>query len=341
MKVKPAQADAFARAPDAKARAVLVYGPDRGLVHERVDSLIRSVVEDPNDPFRVAELSAGQVAKQPALVADEAAALAFGGGRRVVVIRGGDESIAGALGSFLAEPTGDGLVVVEAGELEARSKLRQAFEKAESGAALPCYRDDARSLPEVIQETLKSHGLSVSREAMSYLAANLGGDRLVTRSELEKLALYVGSGKVELADAQACVGDSAALSLDDLAFACAGGELAEVERAFARTLQEGANPVQPLRAAARHFQRLHLVAGSERVDQAIDRLRPPVFWKHKARFKAQAEAWRPKQLARALERLLEAEGQVKSTGLPQETIAARALLEIAARSPMRRRARRG
>lgn len=339
MKIKPAQADAFARAPDADVRAVLVHGPDRGLVRERVDRLVRSVVEDPNDPFRVADLSAAQIAKEPALVADEAASLAFGGGRRAVVVRDGDDSVAAALSAFLNDPMGDSLVVVEAGDLEARSKLRQAFEKAKTGAAIACYRDDARSLPGLIQDTLKERGLTASREAVAYLADNLGGDRLVTRSELEKLALFVGGGQVDLVAARACVGDSAALSLDDLALACADGDLAAVERIFARTLQEGANPVQPLRAVARHFQRLHLVSGSANVDQAMDKLRPPVFWKHKARFKAQAAAWRTAHLGQALDRLIEAEGMVKSTGQPQEITAERALIAIAARSPLRRRRR--
>ena len=60
-----------------------------------------------------------------------------------------------------------------------------------------------------------------SPEALAYLAANLGGDRQLTRRELEKLVLYKGDagGRVELADALACVGDSADLTLDDLAYA--------------------------------------------------------------------------------------------------------------------------
>lgn len=338
MKISPKQADRFVRQPDPDVRAVLVYGPDKGLVRERVAALIKSVVDDPADPFRVADLSAARVAKEPALIADEAAAMAFGGGQRAVVVRDGDDGLAPAATAFLDDPVGDGLVIVEAGDLDARSKLRQTFEKAKRGAALACYRDDARSLPGLIQETLKGRDLDISREALEALAANLGGDRLVTRSELEKLALYKGSGRVELADVQACVGDTAVLTLDDIALACADGNLPELERAFDRAMQEGANPVQPLRAAARHFQRLHLVVGSGAgVEAAMDRLRPPVFWKHKPRFKAQAEAWTPALLGRALDRLLEAEGRVKSTGLPARAISARALMEIAHRSPRRRR----
>jgi DNA polymerase-3 subunit delta len=351
MKIQPKNADSFARRPDPAMRAILVYGPDHGLVRERVGKIVASVVEDPNDPFRVAELSGAQVAKDPALVADEAAAMAFGGGRRVVLVQGADDGVTKALSQFLADPVGDGLVVVEAGDLESKSKLRQMFDKASVGATIACYRDDARSLPGIIQDTLKAEGLGVSREALDYLAANLGGDRLVTRAELQKLALYKGpgeggpeeggpgEGRIELADAQACVGDTAEVTLEDIAFATGGGDIAALERAFQRAIHEGAQPVQPLRAASRHFQRLHAVSDAENLDNAMGKLRPPVFWKRKDAFRGQAQAWDQGQLARALERLLEAENRTKTTGLPATAIASRALMEIAHRSPLRKRRR--
>lgn len=337
MKIKPANAERFAAQPDAAIRAVLVYGPDRGLVRERAGKLVRSVVADPDDPFRVAELTGEQIKKAPAALADEAAAMAFGGGRRVVIVRAPSEDTADTFRDFLAAPAGDALVVVEAGDLDGRSKLRAAFEKAERGAAVGCYRDEGRDLSGLIQETLKGYGLSVSREALDYLSQHLGADRGVTRSELQKLALYKGSGEVRLEDATACVGDSAALSLDDVAHAVADGDLAGLERAFDRALAEGANPVQPLRATANHFKRLHQVADARDVQQAVEKLRPPVFWKVKPRMTAQAQAWTPTRLGEALDGLLEAEARCKSTGMPVEAVAARELMRIASRSPLRQR----
>jgi DNA polymerase-3 subunit delta len=337
MKVKPANADRFAANPDAGIRAVLVYGPDRGLVRERVGKLIRAVVADPQDPFRVAELTGEQIRKAPAALSDEAAAMAFGGGQRVVLVRASGDETAAAFRSFLNAPAGDALVVVEAGDLDTRSKLRAAFEKAQSGAALPCYRDEGRDLSGLIQETLRGYGLTVSREALEYLSQHLGADRGVTRSELQKLALYKGEGEVQFDDALVCVGDSAALSLDDVAHAVADGDLAALERAFDRALAEGANPIQPLRATANHFKRLHQVADARDVAQAVEQLRPQVFWKAKPHMIAQAKAWSPARLGESLDRLLDAEARCKSTGVPADSIAARELMRIASRSPLRQR----
>ncbi len=355
MKIPPRNAEAFVRSPDPSLRAVLVYGPDAGLVHERAQALVKAVAEDPADPFRVSELGAREIVEDPARLGDEAAALSLSGGRRAVRLRQADDDLAPHFKDFFATGRGEALVVVEAGDLPARSALRKIFEGAGAGAALACYRDDERSLPALIRETLGGFGLEVTPDALAYLGANLGGDRQLSRRELEKLALYKGvqgkgaqnkgveGARVELRDVQACVGDSAALSLEDLAFAVAGGEPAGAERALQRSLQEGGQPVRALGAVARHFQRLHLVRGltgrGETLDGAVKGLRPPVFWKRAERFKAQATAWPPGALARALERLLEAEAACKQSGAVPDTICARTLLEITVNAPLRRRRR--
>lgn len=352
MKIPPRNAEAFVRSPDPSLRAVLVYGPDAGLVHERAQALVKAVAEDPADPFRVSELGAREIVEDPARLGDEAAALSLSGGRRAVRLRQADDDLAPHFKDFFATGRGEALVVVEAGDLPARSALRKIFEGAGAGAALACYRDDERSLPALIRETLGGFGLEVTPDALAYLVANLGGDRQLSRRELEKLALYMGAqgkgaeaARIALRDAQACVGDSAALSLEDLAFAVAGGEPAGAERALQRSLQEGGHPVRALGAVARHFLRLHLVRGltgrGETLDGAVKGLRPPVFWKRAESFKAQAAAWPPGALARALERLLEAEAACKQSGAVPETLCARTLLEIAVNAPLRRRRRSG
>ena len=216
MKLSGKRIEQFLDNPDPEVRAVLVYGPDAGLVRERVESLIASVAGDPGDPFRVADLSADEIAKDPARLADEAAAIAMTGGRRAVRLRQAGDAVSEALDHFLAEVPGDSVVVLEAGDLPPRSRLRKAVEGARLGVALPCYRDDGRSLEALIDEMLHRAGLRVSPEARAYLTANLGGDRQLTRRELEKLVLYMGPDagrEVSLADAQACVGDTAGADL--------------------------------------------------------------------------------------------------------------------------------
>jgi DNA polymerase-3 subunit delta len=334
MKIAAGKIEPFLRAPDATARAVLVYGPDSGLVRERADALARTVVPDLSDPFLVAELTPAQLRETPTLIADEAAAIALTGGRRVVRMRDATDAIAKQVEQFLADSPGDALVILQAGELTPRSALRKTCEEAPNAAAIPCYADDARSLERVINETLAAENIRVSADAMAYLCANLGADRGLSRSELEKLALYVGAGhEASLADAAASVGNSSALSLDDVVMAAAGGDATGADRALLRSYAEGSNPVTVLRAMARHLLRLQFARA--RVDRgatpdvAMKALRPPVFFKAAGPFRSQLRHWNGARLAQALALVLEAEQNCKQTGMPAEALCGRAILQIA------------
>ncbi|MBM3597367.1 MAG: DNA polymerase III subunit delta [Alphaproteobacteria bacterium] len=335
MKVATNRAEAFAGRPDPAARAILVYGPDAGMVRERAERLARSVTDDISDPFRVAELSGAALKDKPARLADEAAAMSLTGGRRVVRVRDATDGLAELFGRFLEHPLGDALIVVEAAALEARSSLRKVFESADNAAALACYVESGAELKRFVVDALRELGRAATDDALEFLVSHLGSDRLVTRRELDKLILYVGADtrQVTLDHVMACIGDIAALAMDDMAFAAFDGNHENLIRALGRAGAEGISPVALLRAAQRHAQRLHLaaglVAGGATPDIAMKSLRPPVFFRLLGQFRKQLQLWSPSQLAAQMERLVEAELRCKSTGLPADAVCGQALAEIA------------
>ncbi|MDJ0950052.1 MAG: DNA polymerase III subunit delta [Alphaproteobacteria bacterium] len=349
MKVPAARGDAFVRDPDPAVNVVLIYGPDLGLVRERAANLVKSVAKDPADPFRVAIMDAAALKDDPSRLGDEARTLSMTGGRRVVRISAATDSTSRALADFLdetaeTEPGAVALVVVEAGELGPRSSLRKLLEPAARAAAVPCYGDEPRDLADLIRSSLSAHGLSIAPDALAVLQDCLGNDRLATRSELEKLALYASAGdnksEVSVEDVFACVGDLASLAAEDAVFAAFEGDFAALDRGFARLMLEGTSPVALLRTALRHLQRLHVaaaaVADGKSPDQALQTLRPPVFYKHRARFKAQLRVWSADRIGEAMSVLLTAEQACKRTGAPDAALAERALMRIGSAASRRR-----
>lgn len=334
MKLKAAQVENFLRAPDAKVQLVLIYGEDEGLVRERAMKLAKTVVEDLKDPFRVVELGIPQLKEDGGRLRDESAAISFGGGRRVIRIRDIGEAQAPIIADFLGDPAGDALIVIEAGSLATKSKLRQAVEKSTNGMALPCYADSGRDIEGLINSIMEEHKLRIDRDATRYLVANLGSDRMISRSELEKLALYaLKEGQVTLADAMACVGDSSARHYDDVIQAVSQGNVVNLDAALTRLVEEGLNPVGALRMMISYFQKLHLVKGQvaqgTNADQAMKSLRPPLFFKAADQFRANLNNWAVNNLQRALQILLEAERDCKSGLAIPETIAHRAMIKVA------------
>jgi len=354
VKIPASRINPFLRQPDPKVAAVLLFGPDQGLIRERAEALVLTVVDDLADPFRVAVFTGADIKADPPCLADEAAQLSLTGGRRVIWVHEATDGISPTFESFLDNGGHDNLVIVEAGTLGPQSSLRKLFEKSSHGASIGCYEDDAKGLEAVIRETLGRHGLSPTAEARNYLVENLGCDRRVTRSELEKLALYALSGTpnrdgagavggrnggngrgspVGLEDVMACIGDSAAMSLDSIAYATASGDSRGLDRAFERALMEGTTPIGILRAVGRHLQRIQLalglVDGGATLDKAMDGLRPQVIFKFKSEFQTQMKRWQLSRLADALELVTEAEIDCKTTGFPAQAGCHRALIRIA------------
>jgi DNA polymerase-3 subunit delta len=347
VKLASAQIERFLRAPDPKAMAVLVYGPDEGLTRERVERLIGAVLDDPKDPFRLSELSGDGVRSDPARLVDEARALSLVGGRRVVRVRQAGDQLTAAARSLLALDRIEALVVLEAGDLPASSSLRRLIEAAPNAAALPCYRDEGRGLEALIDRLLAERGLEADAEAKDHLLRNLGADRALTRMEIDKLALYMGASsgsapgarRLALDDVLAMVGDGAALEIDDLVHAAALGDAVALERCLNRLLGEGHAPVRLVRSLANHMARLHRLAlQAERdgsIDRIVDQTRPPIHFRRKDSFKAELRRWSATRATTALDRLLEAEIACKSTGFPAALLCREAALAVC-RDAMRR-----
>jgi DNA polymerase-3 subunit delta len=315
-----------------RLRALLLYGPDAGLVRERGAALALAVAGSLDDPFRFIELTRPDAGT----LALEATAIAFGGGRRVLRVREATDSLAASLPALCKDAEGS-LLILEAGELTPRSKLRAWAEKEARAGALACYTEEGGALKATLRGLFEADGVSVTAEALDWLTAHLGGDRGVVRAEALKLALYVGEGGVvDGAAVRAVVADQSDLSMEDALFAATRGALAEAERAVATALAEGASPVGLIRAAHGHMDRLAQVAARSAAGmapaEAVKALRPPVFFRRERAMVEAAGLWDWNAVGLAQRALREAEIQCKSTGLPAEAVAHTAILALARRA---------
>jgi DNA polymerase-3 subunit delta len=339
MKLAWKQIEPFVKAPDPKARVILIYGPDRGLMRERSNIIGKTVVSDLNDPFNVISFTADQLLDDPARLSDEANAMSMMGGARLIRIQDGADKLAPLIKEYLENPSPENLVIIEAGELGPRSPLRQLAEKSKEAAALPCYVEDERNLSTLIRDMAKEAGFTIQADAQRWLAQAISGDRLRARGEIEKLLTYMGNppGNITMEDAQAACGDTGAQGLDDLVYAAAGGRVEAALKSFHTLQEEGVQAVTILRTLQNHFRKLHLVRAhienGAPMEQALKSLQPPLFFKLEQPFKMQLSRWSVHSLNHVLQKLSELEAQTKQTGTPVDTLMAQALLSISASNP--------
>jgi DNA polymerase-3 subunit delta len=336
MKLEPRRVEAFLDDPGG-VRVVLLYGDDTGLITERASRLMQAAAGNAADPFRVVEIGRDAAGR----IGVELASLPLNGGRRVVRVREVSDALLADVEAALGQDM-PGLLILEGPGLPARSRLRALVERAVSGAAIGCYGLDATGVGRAIRQILAQDDITAEPEAVAWLEGRLGGDFSAIRAELGKLVLYVGRGSsADLSAVTACIGDAAAMSVEDALFAAMVGGTAHADRALAHALAEGATPVGILRAALVHVQRLlrtrvAVDVGTE-VTDAVKALRPPLFFRREMDFTAALRLWPSALLGAAAMALWRDEAACKRTGIPAEVVCRHTIMSLAWRAAAIRR----
>jgi DNA polymerase III subunit delta len=328
LQLKPREIESFIKNPPVETEAVLLHGRDAGLVRERSKAIEAAILGSNPDPFRLVEMSEPVLKEEPGALYAEAAAISMLGGRKFIRVRIGPETAASALETYAAhrdagEPKPDALVVFEAAELKATQRLRKLAESLPFAAAIPCYPDSEETLETLVDRMMKDAHVRLEPEAKALLLERLGGDRGVSRQEIEKLVLYAGDGaSIGAADVLAVVGDSGAAEVNLLIDAVLSGNLEETDR-LSRRLRASTTAIGVLRALSMQLDRLasaHSGGGGQQrgygyyQSQATERYR---------------SRWTTKLTSRARTIVLDAEISCKTTGLPVDAILERTLLMLA------------
>jgi DNA polymerase-3 subunit delta len=320
---------------------ILLHGPDTGHVTETAKMIGEGAVDDLKDPFSVVNTNSEQLRQDPAFLIDSAMAFSMTGGRRLIRIRSATDALTPLISDLIKLETIEAQIILEAGHLDSRSKLRLIFERNDKLGALACYGDQGINLERLIRDTLIKNHVNATREALDYLFTHLGNDRQHTKNELEKIILMAGTnGKLTLEDATSSVGDAGAMILEDIAYSAGLGDLKNLTISLQRADEDGQNPVTILRTTINHFHRLYKAAGlienGATLSIALKTLRPPIFWSRQKEFEQQAKLWRLRKLEAVLNRLHQSERECKTTGMPQMAVCAQAILGVCMTNQPRR-----
>ena len=330
--IKSADVDRFLARPDPARPVVLVFGPDAGLVSERVNALVKASVDDVNDPFSLVRLEGEELSANPARLVEEAQTIPLFGGRRAVWAKAGSRNIAPAVEAVLALPSSECRMVIEAGDLRRNAPLRVVCERAKNAAALPCYADNERDLARLIDNEMRAADLALKPDARAMLIPLLGGDRAASRNELRKLALYAhGRGEVDVDDVTAVVSDASALALDELIDTAFAGRPAELEAQLAKVRAAGSPVGSIFFAAQRQLAQLHkwrtaIEAGAP---FSLDSVQPPLHFRRKSLVEAALKQWNAARLLATMTELANAVLASRKTPALADTLAERALLSLA------------
>ena len=294
-----------------KVNAVLIYGPDAGLVDELCDKAIEKL-EIEKDNLLV--LDADELRdKQDAVFAESCSPSMFGG-RKAVIISGAGDSDTKIISELVLSTSLCATIIVTAGDLRIGS-LRKLFEDDSNIAAIACYSDDSKTLEALIHKELSSqNGIKqVTPDAMSYMLSHMGGDRGITRSFLQKIAIYVSDKHVvDLEDVEKCLPDTSATSADDYMYSLTAGHINQTMVALDRLIYSGADANMLVRMLYNHFSKL--------LTAVVDGQLPKLFWKVADKFRMATKIWPEEEIVNVLSKLNDLEKSCRSRGMQPEIL---------------------
>lgn len=341
--VKSHEFDNFLQKSAAHYRLFLIYGPDRGLVSERAAQLAASFGVALDDPFALVKLDATELQQGAGRLLDEVNAIGLFGGEKLVWVRGAgaEKGINEALQLLATEPPVSSYLIIEAGDLKKGAALRKIAEPSRAVASIACYSDDIRSLHALIDKELSDAQLRISPAARERLLEALGGDRIASRNEIRKLALYCrGKDIVDEEDVLAIVGDASAISVDEAVDAVLQGDTSALMHAMKKITTSKTPPFLVLQACLRQFQQLDVMraemdAGRHSAGQVIASLGRGLHFRRKPIVEAALRHWTAPAIRRELNRLQATIYQSRSRQSLEESLVLQNLLAIAIQSSRR------
>ena len=335
MKANKQVAARFIAKPDLTRAGVLLYGMDAMRVALKRQDLVKTVIgPDGEADMRLTRIEAADLRKDPSMVTDALKAVGFFPGDRVVLVENAGDGLKDVLGNALQDwAEGDALLVVTAGQLNARSGLRKAFEAAPNALAIGVY-DDPPGRDEIEAELARAGVSNVSPDAMADITAlTTSLDPGDFRQVLTKLSLYKLGDQTPVStdDVLAIAPLVQDTAVDEVVGAAADGRPEALGLLLSQMAGQGVNATTLCIAATRHFRQLFAASTDPSGPEgSLSRARPPVFGPRRDRMIRQVHALGPHQLEGIVTSLTDTDLTLRSSKpVPALAMLERALIRIA------------
>ena len=220
------------------------------------------------------------------------------------------------LNEIIEKDISDITIILNAQNLEKKSKLRIFFEKNLETICVAFYADTLSILQGYAQSFLQRNNIRVSQENLNLIINKCNGDRGILKNELEKIYSYtIGGKKLTQNEIIKLINLIENHSVAELVDNC----LAKNHKKTLTILNENNFSKEDCIVIIKTFlfklkkliQLVKEYSLNENLSETIKNAKPPIFWKDKEIIKKQITLWTKKQLSEQIIDLVELELQIK------------------------------
>jgi DNA polymerase III subunit delta len=318
-------------APPDHIRLFLIYGPDEAGARALTKRLERAMGAGAE---RI-DLDNATLKTDPARLADEAASISlFGDKRWIRIAPAGDECLTAIQALLEAATAGNPVIALSSATKPTAALVKATIDHPAAMVHAVYVPDEKQAIPLAIG-IARELGIRLPPESARAIAQACGNDRAIMAQELEKIALYLDAAPDRPKEAGTDVIDTIGAEsnegeLGHLIDAVMEGRGAALSSELARLAQHGLEGIPILRAMAKRAQlllalRIDIDKGAS-PQAAVDARGKAIFWKERNAIIRQVSHWDTARLTTVIERTLETERALKSSGSLGPILAEDALL---------------
>ena len=269
----------------------LFYGPNTGLIEETINKIFKPIFTNNIINYDEADLL-NNIHSFKEMIFNKS----FFDDEKFIIINRASNKILDLIQELIESQVNDLKMIIKAGPLEKKSKLRSYFEKNKLTVITAFYEENYQSLLLMIKKIFKEKQIVVSNEIISLIIERSKGNRISINNEIEKISSYYEkNNKIDLKDV---------LKITNLAENYGISEL--VDQSLSKNKKKTINILNEnnlnteeniliIRTFLNKLKRLKILKieyqKSKNIEQVLSAARPPIFWKDKDIVKQQLNIW--------------------------------------------------
>ena len=236
--------------------------------------------------------------------------------KKLIIISDASDKIKDDIQNLSEKKLEDITIILVSNVLEKKSKLRNLFEKNSQLISIPVYKDNYKSLGEIVRIFFKNKNILASQEIINIIIEKSSGDRKNLKNELDKIENYLKSNqKLSTGNILKLTNLSENYSIKDLINSC----LAKNKKDTLKIINDNNFSFEDcmiitrsmLFAANRLLKLVEQKNKTTSVEQLISTHKPPIFWKDKEIIKNQIVSWKANNVKDLIYKVNEIELNIK------------------------------
>ena len=235
---------------------------------------------------------------------------------KIIIINRASDKIFEIIQDLINRNTSNINIIINAGHLETRSKLRTLFEKNEDLVCIPTYPDNSDTLSKLATIFFKKENIPISQQNINIIVDKCNGDRHNLNNELNKIKNFtLSKKKISSQEILRLINLSENFELSELIDNCLAQNKNKITNILNENNYSSEDSIIILRTFLSKTKRILKLAiefeESKDINKTINSAKPPIFWKDKEIIKVQLNKWKTKKIKELIENINNIELEIK------------------------------